>query len=260
MKLKIGSVNALVWSILLIGWGVWTLRLLVTGEVLLFVHPRMTKYISPAAFLFLILGLVQAFQAFRPKSHSGRRFLRWGYAFFLAPLVLTAVAGPQGLKETAADTRILREGSSAWQPLKTPRGISEILASVPADKVLFLDDSIYAAFAEDMLSDPKKYDGRLVSFLGFVHRTPGLEADRVFITRMMITCCVADSEPIGILASWKGVEELKNTEWVQITGKIERVLHKNPYTGKEGPAPLVRAGKVEIGKRPESLYVYPGQF
>ena len=52
-----------------------------------------------------------------------------------------------------------------------------------------------------MAASPDRYEGRRLSLVGFVHRVPVLSSDRVFIIRILITYCVADAKPFGVLAS-----------------------------------------------------------
>ncbi len=261
MRKTIIAYGTAAWAAILLAWALWMLRLLASGEVLLYLHPRMKIFVWFAVLGFLVLSATTAWSALRGR---GRRAPRAGYAVFLVPLVLAIAGGPRALGADAADTRLMRISSPA-APL-TPSGpsagrtLESILASTAPGSVLFFEDDFHSAMAADMAATPDRYEGRRLSLVGFAHRVPGLPADQVFLTRLLITCCAADAEPVGVLASWPSAAELKGGEWMRVTGVAKRTAYRNPYTGKDSSISMILVDEVVPGEKPASPYLYPGQF
>ncbi len=255
------SPGAAAWAAILLAWSLWMLRLLVSREVLLYVHPRMRIFVGFAVLGFLVLSAVTARSAL---GGTGGRAPRAGYAMFLVPLTLAVAGGPRALGAGAAENRLLRTAAPGTAqsagPGRAERTLDSILAAAAPGSVLSFEDDFHSAMAADMAAAPERYEGRRLSLVGFAHRVPGLPADRVFVTRLLITCCAADAEPVGVLASWPGAEGLRGGEWMRVTGTAKRTAYRNPYTGKDSFVAMVEVDEVVPGEQPASAYLYPGQF
>ncbi len=259
------AVERLVWSCILLACAVWLYRLLVSGDSLAYVHPKMHGFMIGAAVGFLMLAVTGFAGALRP-GHSSRRRVPWaGYSLFLVPLLLSMAAGPQVLGANAATMRLIRTdatpfGAGSTFEERVESAIEAFIAPGGPDRELFVDDSLYTEIARDMLANPSRYEDMNLAFIGFVHRTPGLEGDRVFITRMLVTCCAADAEPVGILATWTGADDVPGGTWMRVSGRMTTTRYRNPYTGKESDTAMMRVETIVPDARPASEYLYPDQL
>ena len=104
----------------------------------------------------------------------------------------------------------------------------EIVDPLPFDinaPVIEIADEDYALFYRDITEEPKKYDGKTVSFKGQVARLRR-EKDGMFAPgRFVMTCCEADITFMGIPCKFVGSEGLKPRSWVQVTAKVAAQHH-----------------------------------
>jgi uncharacterized repeat protein (TIGR03943 family) len=102
-------------------------------------------------------------------------------------------------------------------------------------------------------TDPSlsRLDGRAVSLLGFVYRTPTLPANQFLLERFVVQCCTADAVALSVLVQRDGADSLARDTWVQVEGSIH-------YLGAiDSSLPFVDAVHVDVVPQPSRPYVYP---
>ena len=82
------------WLLILIGFSYYIYTLLTTGNINLFIHPRMIKYVRFALVVLLILSLFQLKRLFIITNNRKRKIY---LGVFLFPLTLGIFINPQGL-------------------------------------------------------------------------------------------------------------------------------------------------------------------
>ena len=113
--------------------------------------------------------------------------------------------------------------------------------------VIQLADTDYALWYRDIMEDPKKYDGKTVSFRGIVARDPKFPPATFAVGRHVMTCCVEDITYSCVVAEWEKADMLQTRQWVQVTGKIHVQKHKL-YRGK---GPVLQVQNVVMTSAPE---------
>ena len=120
------------------------------------------------------------------------------------------------------------DGSTSYDEIEDP---------LPFDinaPVIQVKDEDYALFYRDVTEEPKKYDGKTVSFKAQVAM---LRRDRngMFAPgRFVMTCCVEDIQFCGIPCRYDQAGTLEPRSWVMVTAKI--TAEKHPlYKGELGP-------------------------
>ena len=113
--------------------------------------------------------------------------------------------------------------------------------------VICVNDEDYALWYRDVTEEPKKYDGKTVSFKAQVAMLRR-QKDGIFAPgRFVMTCCVDDIEFCGIPCRYEKANTLESRSWVAVTAKI--TAEKHPlYKGEIGP--VLTALKVETGAQP----------
>ena len=253
MNHKPWLLGAAIWSLILVGWGILILVLLANGGMLRYLHPRMLPFAALSAALFLILGLLGGFNAFNGQGSSAPKA---GYALFLVPLLLSAVGGPRGLDEGAVVNRIL-SGGGGGSSKASIKSLDELLQSIGPDGVIPFEDWSFYNLSTDLNANPARYQGRTISMTGFSFRPSILSDDRLYLTRFLVTCCVADAEPLGLLTEIPDASTYPDYAWLRIEGVIGLAIAPNPYTGKEEEVPVLRAVKVEEVEKPIAAYIFP---
>ena len=82
---------------------------------------------------------------------------------------------------------------------------------------------------EDMMSNPKKYDGK-----------------------KLMTCCADDITPLGLICKFENDVELENKEWVDIIATV----HKTKIAQYDDELPVLHVEKISSTKKPDEELVY----
>lgn len=100
---------------------------------------------------------------------------------------------------------------------------------------------------------------------GFVYKDPELAKNQFVISRFVITCCIVDATPIGIIVESPDAPKLKANTWVEVTGLLQKRIigkaneiksvHNFPETEDEVPYLVVNSCK--IVSTPQDPYLAP---
>lgn len=113
--------------------------------------------------------------------------------------------------------------------------------------VIRIADKDFAIWYRDIMEDPKKYDGKTVSFRGIVAIDPKFPKNTFAVGRHVMTCCVDDIAYSCIVAEWDKTSMLQTRQWVQITGTLHVQKHKL-YRGR---GPVMQVQEVIMTSAPE---------
>lgn len=95
------------------------------------------------------------------------------------------------------------------------------------------------------------FTGEEADVTGFVYRDDRFAPGTFLLARYVVSCCVADASPVGLIVQAEEADSLAADQWVQITGRFE------PGTFEEQEVPLLIAGEVTPTERPSQPYLYP---
>lgn len=257
-------------GIILLGFSMLLFKLLVTGDIGLFIAPKMIKFIYFAFFVSFVLGCLQVWDSGKKERHGcycchDHALPKTGigsflfYCLFLIPIVSAflfsnvtidgSVAAKRGMnqsvQEEAAehnkDTPLSAYAVEAMQKLET---------SLLKEEHIKIEDTNYMATIDIIGRDVLGFKGKEVTFIGFVHRDKEVKDDKAIVARYGMACCVADASVFGMIVSGENIGKLRNETWVQVTG----VLHETTYKGVLSP--LVKVKKIEKIEMPKQPYVY----
>ena len=96
----------------------------------------------------------------------------------------------------------------------------------------------------------------MISVKGFVYKSPDYGKNNFLLARIYMYCCAADTQIIGYLSNWNQIDNLKNGEWLKVTGRIDYRMYYVPLVKSKLSAPYLKITKVEHIKQPENQYVY----
>ena len=71
------------------------------------------------------------------------------------------------------------------------------------------------------------------------------------MTRLLMSCCIADLSPCGPICIWVDAENLKQDKWVSVTG----IFHYNKEKGI-----VIQVTGIEDAEKAEKEYVYPYRY
>lgn len=130
------------------------------------------------------------------------------------------------------------DGSLDERPEELPFDIS-------ADH-LEISDADYAIWYMDCQENPKKYEGKTVSFLALVYNPDKLKKGVMVPGRFAMTCCVDDITFIGFKTKYAKEAEIPHKSWIKITAEIHVEFAKE-YRGK---GPVLYPISVEPAEKP----------
>lgn len=110
-----------------------------------------------------------------------------------------------------------------------------------------IEDKDFALWYRDIMEEPEKYDGKVMSFKALTARNPKFPENNFAVGRHIMTCCVEDIQYCWLAAQDGSGKMPPNKEWVNVTGKISVQKHKL-YRGK-GPVLFVMS--IEGTEAPE---------
>lgn len=155
-------------------------------------------------------------------------------------------AGEQSASNTAPDDAALSDAvasaaaeDDADDPLKT------------SGDTIVVTDGNYVMWDNELYNNMDEYKGKSIEITGKVLKDSAMEPNEFGVIRLMMSCCAADLQPVGLICNYDRAGELKGDSWVTVKGKI--VLEE--YEGELYP--VIDVEKVQAAATPEDEYVYP---
>lgn len=262
---------------ILFGFALYFTGTVVTGTVYRYVHERHVPMLLLSAAALMLLGIVKWRQAVtavsgrmifqsasasrqtadetRPQVHTFRRILfaltRYrnllGPAVFAAALIgMLAAAGTNLRFSQFAYSDSLGESSAvSAAPITVPQPL------LVQDGRIIMDDVHFSAWISELYTKLDLWVGTKITASGSVWKDGDMFAsDEFALARMMMVCCAADLQPVGILAKWDEHQTLTDGEWVEITGTIAKTPYKDRFD------PLIIVESVKKITPPQQEYVY----
>lgn len=115
-----------------------------------------------------------------------------------------------------------------------------------------ITDADYAIWYMDALDNPKKYEGKKVTFLALVYNPDKLKKGIFVPGRFAMTCCVEDVTFIGFKCKYPDEDKIPHKSWIKITAEV-RVEFAREYKGK---GPVLYPVSIEKAEKPDDELVY----
>ncbi|WP_027963002.1 TIGR03943 family putative permease subunit [Halalkalibacillus halophilus] len=113
-----------------------------------------------------------------------------------------------------------------------------------------ITDENYIGVISLLEEDPSAFEGKTVSYIGFVFREGDFKENQVVAGRFGITCCTADAGIFGLIATDERFQDITNDTWVRITG----TLGTEEYRGWQ--LTTVEPESIDVVEEPDNPYVY----
>ena len=108
----------------------------------------------------------------------------------------------------------------------------------------------YANILKTVHDNIDSYEGMKIKFTGYVYRLIDFKEDEFVLARdMFINEEQTQSVVVGFLNEYKYAQNLKDGEWVEVTGVIE----KGKYHNKE--IPIIKVTEIRQTSAPENPYI-----
>ncbi len=265
------SIDILIKWTLLMGFAFTFLWAIVSGDIGLYVHPRNNPFVISAGIVFIVMGCVMLTES---NIRTGRKIKWIGLVAFALPLLLMQLNPNQSLKASALpnnDVQLSRNAPVAIdlehiesQPV--PSDVVVYEESKPDEKLqipfletqlilvdgtIVMDDDNFYAWLNELYESLDDYVDKEITFTGFVFRLDEFNETQFVGARMLMVCCAADMQLIGLFSEMEKAHDLEEEGWYHFKGQIEAMT----YGGDRIPG--VRIKSFEKIDPPRRAYVYP---
>jgi len=273
------------WTALLQGFLLFVLalskfRLLVSGEILMYVSPRMLPFTQFAVVLMALMAVICLTDL--KKIPRGRTYLSI-HVFFGFPVIAMLIFSPVALTAADLPSRSMDPGFAASseegparqdrtsqmldsyadaytgeEPLVEQyqlRGSETDLALDESETIEVTSDHFYL-WINELFQYPENLEGKKIRVEGFVHRDQVLTSsseqdDDFWVSRFLMVCCVADVVLVGLPVENLEQEEIPDESWVRVEGRL--VFE----SARERTMPLIRSAHITYIEPPQHPYVFP---
>lgn len=129
----------------------------------------------------------------------------------------------KGTEQEEAATDTYMSMNVYGQPMAL-HGYDEINRSITVSNEEFYD------WMSEFFMNPQQLEGFRVTVTGAVYKDAAVLAENEFVpARLVMSCCVADLAPCGLVCRYDKAAELAPDAWVTVTG----TLHRGQYQGQE---------------------------
>lgn len=259
MYFKTLSIKTVGQPIILFGFSIYFCITVLTGAVYRFVHERHIPLLLMSAAVFFAIGMLHVCRIIHNRTESREVRLQSVYhqvkilcafALLITPFAGSIIAIG---KETVPVSQL-----SFTEPLTERHNTVPAAPLPPAEKfeldngIIVMNNDNFSPWLAELYTNADKWAGTKITISGFVWKDGELfKPDEFALARMMMVCCAADMQPVGILAQWVETAALSEGEWVQLSG----ILSKKPYN--DGFDPIIIVEKIEKISRPQREFIYP---
>jgi putative membrane protein len=280
MKKKL-NLNELIWFLILIGFSYYFYMIISTNNIDLYVHPKMVKYVKFALCFFIVLTIFQSKNILSVKKNKS---LKLGYIMFIIPLALGIILKAEGLSaysvinkgfsltsqlkvntlkhkhETTEDGTEICEldeqsNHSANNDKDSPENPSDSVAILKNININMTNENFVKIY-EDIYGNPHNYDERKITMKGFIYKQEGLKKDEFILSRILVSCCTADAQLVGILCKYNDGKALTQSTWVNIEGTLGKEEYKDAKSGEVSVIPIIKVNNIEKIDDQNNEYIY----
>ena len=231
---------------LFVATGIFLYTRISSGVISFYINERFITLTLLAALGTVLIGasywLRPSHEHEHDHDHEHDHNLTWLGLFIVAlPLILGWLVPPQPLGAGAIGNREIDLGTLS--SVAAPRG-NENMGLVAGEKNImdWLNDFQH--------QDASAFVGQEAHVIGFVYRDERFTADTFMVGRFVLSCCVADAAPIGLVVQTAAATQFDNDQWVDVTGHFI----VGTFDGRD--IPILVADTITVTDTPEQPYLY----
>jgi len=215
------------------------------NTILYYINDRFVglTLLAAAGFLVLAVGIWFATDSADGAGQAlalGR--VSWGGLLLVSlPVLLGVIVTPRPLGAAALSNREVSLESL------TSVALQERTAVLRASERTVLDWLIEFQRADN----PADLSGQEAQVIGFVYRDSRFTDDTFMAGRFIVSCCVADADPIGLIVQSADAGQFAEDQWLEIRGAFQM----GTFDGQE--TPLLIATEINPVDPPAQPYLYP---
>lgn len=238
--------DAFIWTSILILIFYCFVRMLYTGDIRNYIHPDMIKYTVFGTVAILLMLLSSLGQIFKESSFGN---VKYGYLLFLIPVLVYLFFRPSGLSESAAVNRgvnimFYKTADREEHNHNHVHEHGDGKMTIQGNKIIISNNNLFTSVKE-IYGNVPKYKDYSIEMEGFVMLEKGNNSGFI-LSRMVVSCCAADTEVIGIKCSYN--DTVQGGKWVRVTGRVEQAA--------KASVPSIVVNSVKYIDKPEDSYIY----
>ncbi|MDR3543006.1 MAG: TIGR03943 family protein [Desulfosporosinus sp.] len=275
---------ALVQGSILSGLSLMIVHLIQTGTIVLYISPKVIWLSKFSAILLIIIAIAKLIPMHpnhsvahsccghdhacvsdhHNPSHKTKGLLQ--IAIFVIPIMLGFGMQPRVLASTALSNSINTAGTVPFYALHIPKNmLSSVKPLTPKSLNSTAKETDLMQLYLNLDDHPELVYNQHWRLSGFVYKDPKLAKNQFVISRFVITCCIVDATPIGIIVESTNAPNLKADTWVEVEGLLQKRIIggadkiksvRNFHETDEGVPYLVVTG-CKIVATPKSPYLAP---
>lgn len=238
--------NACLQNVILIGFAFFMIKVYVTGEIALYVHPKMNVYILICGIIFAILALLNFENMLTDKENRLNKSL----LIFIIPLCLALFVPPTSLSGSTIQNKGMNLAIYSNSNNNKPSSPEPVAKPNEGVEIKVTGDN-FTQTMYDLHGQLDQYIGQTIQISGYIFKDETFKSNEFVIGRTMVACCTADASLIGLKCENPKEQELKNDDWYVVTGKINKVN----LDGTQIPG--IEVTSMEKTNKPVNQYVYP---
>ncbi|GAB6169360.1 TIGR03943 family protein [Clostridium carnis] len=227
--------------LILLGFTFYFYYLLITNKLNLFVSPRIIKYTIFTSILFSILSIYQFTKIFTIKRRNTKNF---EYILMCLTLIIGFYAVQAALTSNISDNKDLNNNFAVSYNKNSSTNKQQV---ENLDTIIFTDENYLKTLANISGENREKYKEQKVVIDGFIYKHDTLKKDEFVISRLMMSCCAADSQIVGLISKYSEASTLRKDDWFRVEGTLDF----------EDNNPILLVNKLTSISKPENFYVYP---
>lgn len=265
-------------NIILLGFSYFMIKIYYTGQISMYVHPRMNIYILLCAIYFVIISIFNIKRIFIKHNANLNKGVLIAFiiplciALFVQPVSLSAdVIKNKGINISQANSNtsqgnnnlntdgINNNNNISADSLGNNESTSDDTFGRDSNgnitrtgkDVIRVNENQYYSILCSVFDDIDAYQGKTIEISGYVFRDKTFKDNQFVIGKTLITCCSADATIVGLMCNMRDSDLLKNDEWFTVTGTIKAII----YEGQKMPS--IDVGSMKKISKPNNEYVYP---
>jgi uncharacterized repeat protein (TIGR03943 family) len=228
------------WNYLsLLAFGIYILYLFFASRLVYFIHPRYEWLTTGAGFLLIVFGIIGLFKELHKKK---LQLSLYSFDFIVFILIIALTFVP--IRSLSSESFAIRSGNTSAQLSQAESQKIKKKFEGSVDSSSF---TMYDWVNAKGLNDSSIFTGKNFKGSGFI--SPTSNANYFSISRFIVSCCVVDATPAGLLVKMDWQNGYKADEWVQVSGVFETL----EFEGKIQP--VIIPTTITTIQQPKNIYL-----
>lgn len=254
--------------IILLGFAAFFYKIIKTGNVQYYVHSRIVPYMKFGIFSFLLISIFFVTELFKIRRKNTRYLY---YIVFIIPLITAFTLSPETMSSTSMllnnintnnssdieddninlteDTIVDNEENNLTDRDKI---IDEDANNLTFEgNTIAINDDNFLSWNNELYMNIDDYIDNNIEMKGFVLKDNRFKQNEFVSARLLMVCCAADMQPVGILCRYDKASELETDSWIKVYG----TLKSDMVDGEK--VPVIEVKNIEKIEKPENEFLYP---